>query len=89
MNELLKPCPFCGMDWNDPSDLIDTLYLSSSWVYVWNNNRIMGREQVRAGYEHADFHIWNIICGEHNGGCGATMEGKSKEEVINKWNKRS
>ena len=31
---------------------------------------------------------WNIICQEYSGGCGAIVIADSKEECIEKWNKR-
>jgi hypothetical protein len=82
---VLKPCPFCGTDWND--DLLDTLYMCSSWIYIWNNGKRFS-ERVRAGSPDADYHVWNIVCQLHNGGCGVTLEGYSRSTVVDKWNTR-
>ena len=33
--------------------------------------------------------VWELGCLEHEGGCGATMTGDSREEVLAKWNRRA
>lgn len=32
--------------------------------------------------------VWELGCLEHEGGCGATMHGDSRIEVLAKWNHR-
>ena len=34
-----------------------------------------------------EFTEWNVVCQIHNGGCGRTVYGKSKEESVDRWNK--
>lgn len=34
-----------------------------------------------------EFSQWNIVCQIHNGGCGRTVYGKSKQEAIERWNR--
>jgi hypothetical protein len=29
---------------------------------------------------------WNIVCQIHNGGCNRTVYGKSRQDVIDRWN---
>jgi len=33
-----------------------------------------------------EFSEWNIVCQIHNTGCGRTVYGKSKQDVIGRWN---
>ncbi|MGZ8924493.1 MAG: hypothetical protein ACXW2E_01285 [Nitrososphaeraceae archaeon] len=33
--------------------------------------------------------LWNLVCYETGGGCGASVLGDTKEEVITRWNTRS
>ena len=33
-----------------------------------------------------EFTEWNVICQIHNGGCGRTVYGNSKNEVLKRWN---
>jgi hypothetical protein len=33
--------------------------------------------------------LFQLVCQEHAGGCGATMTGYSVNECIEKWNKRT
>lgn len=86
-----KPCPFCGMQ-IDPED-IDTLYPSGTgWID-------MPFEEVEGGsYRHyvnafahevpKDQWCYKIICNESYGGCAAEIHADSKQEAIEKWNKR-
>lgn len=80
-----KPCPFCGAKIN--ADDIDTLYPSGiGWI------------DADEGYRHyvsiheqplpKDQWCYKIICQEHYGGCGAEIHGDSKEEAVEKWNRR-
>lgn len=33
--------------------------------------------------------IWNLVCYEIGGGCGASVLGDNREDVIQRWNTRS
>ena len=33
-----------------------------------------------------EFSEWNIVCQIHNTGCGRTVYGKSKQDVVDRWN---
>lgn len=33
--------------------------------------------------------MYGVYCQKHNGGCGASMEGGNKQQVIEKWNTRN
>jgi len=33
-----------------------------------------------------EFLEWNMVCQIHNTGCGRTVYGKSKQEVVERWN---
>lgn len=80
---IAKNCPFCGANVN-PNDM-DTLYPSGiAWV------------ESSGGYLHYDSALkypkeqwcYKIICNESYSGCGAEIHGDSKEEALEKWNKR-
>jgi hypothetical protein len=34
-----------------------------------------------------EFTEWNVVCQLHNGGCGRTVYGESKDAVISRWNR--
>ena len=77
-----KHCPCCGRK-VDPEDE-DTLHRSGKWKD--SNNGF--RRYMPSSAE--DFHgwTWSLSCVEHYGGCGLNISGDSKEEVIEKWNRR-
>jgi len=33
-----------------------------------------------------EFTEWNVVCQIHNTGCGRTVYGKSKQDVVDRWN---
>jgi hypothetical protein len=86
-----KPCPFCGLQ-IDPND-IDTLYPSGiGWKEdIWDGEGNVFRHYVSIHKEELPREQWcyKIVCNEHYGGCGAQMSGDSKEETLQKWNKRT
>ena len=80
-----EPCPFCGkkVDMEDH----DTLYPSGSG---WKDN-----EELQIRTYHRAFEVpkeqwcWAMHCPMQSGGCGAEMHGDSREEVLEKWNRRT
>lgn len=77
----MKPCPFCGMTCYPD---IDTLYPAG---YGWKEDD-EGRYYVTAYEVPKEQWCYKLMCNESYGGCGATLYGDSKEEVIAKWNRR-
>lgn len=79
----LKPCPFCGKspDLSDP----DTLHPSgTAWkphgnIRVYCSFRNIPQEQW----------CWQINCPPHMDGCGAELHADSRQEVIDRWNRRA
>lgn len=79
------PCPFCGMavDLEDH----DTLYPSGcGWKFddglqmrTYHNFREVPKEQW----------CYGMHCPTCAGGCGAEIHGDSREEALEKWNKRA
>jgi len=53
-------------------DIMDTIY--PSFLHIDED-----------GVEH---YIYNIVCQESAGGCGAIILGNSVEDCVTKWNKR-
>lgn len=87
MDNILSPCPFCGKELNINEDE-DILYPTGrGWKEVY-----AGRGDLLYFVSYKDVPkeqwCWNIVCPEPSGGCGVTMEGLSKEDVIAKWNER-
>ena len=84
----LKPCPFCGM--TSDTEWEDTLYPSGvGWRLLDRGDRGLCKSYL--GRDRVD--IWEGTCYEINcattyGGCGVSISGDSKEEVIDKWNSR-
>lgn len=77
-------CPFCGMI-PDPEEDEDCLYPSGTG---W-------RDRPNGLREYLDFRMvprsnwcYTLHCVQHHGGCGAEMHGDSRQEAIDKWNKR-
>jgi hypothetical protein len=80
----VEDCPFCGLSVNmdDP----DTLYpngigwkIRSDGMTSYHSFRDVPKEQW----------CYSIHCVTTAGGCGAEISGNSKQECIDKWNRRS
>ena len=88
----LTACPFCGMvsdtDWDD------TLYPTGSfWADHPDGFRHYFSRALYRGDEskmpEPEGKVFQIVCSENYGGCGAEIHGDSIEEVIQKWERRS
>lgn len=78
----ISGCPFCG---HVPEDLEDALHpTGGGWRDDNGNRHYMRRDDPRGVHGK----VWELGCLEHECGCGATMTGDSRDEVIAKWNKR-
>ena len=77
-------CPFCGFAF--PKDLIDNVYPSGTcWIEEEDGFRhYVHRTDVRQKHGQC----YKVVCQEHMGGCGASIDGDSYEEAIEKWNTR-
>ena len=75
-------CPFCG---HSPQDRQDFLHPTGT---AWREDN--GRRHYIRWDDPRGFHgrCWSLTCLEHEGGCGAEMQGDSEEEVIARWNRR-
>jgi len=79
----LKPCPFCG---HTPQDWRDFLHpTGGGWRDDAGQRHYIRRDDPRG--THGE--VWELGCLEHEGGCGATMYGDSRAEVLAKWNARA
>ena len=86
MVEKIKPCPFCGYQIDITDE--DTLYPDGTY---WYDVPEFGR--VYKNINDLDLSIsygrcWGIHCQPIYGGCGASIDGDSEEEVIAKWQSR-
>lgn len=82
----VAPCPFCG---HKPEDEMDFLHpTGSGWRDDMLGEKVM-RHYMRAN-DPRGVHgrCWELNCLEHEGGCGASVSGDSREETIKKWNRR-
>jgi hypothetical protein len=79
----MKPCPFCGhaVDLDDP----DTLYPNGTG---WRINRLGYKTYVDFKDVPQEQWCYNIHCVTTSGGCDASISGDSKQECIDKWNRR-
>lgn len=88
-NDKISPCPFCGseLDVNDP----DVLHREPfGWV-----DKIIGGFMTRQ-YLHRNDPLgsephgqcWSLNCPTIYGGCGVGISGDSREETIQKWERR-
>jgi hypothetical protein len=77
------PCPFCGAE-IDLSDE-DVLYPTGAWKTHESGFRgyLRPNDPTREGL------VWSIHCNVIYGGCSAEMSADSKEEVVQKWNRRA
>lgn len=79
----MKSCPFCGkeIDINDG----DMLYPSGS---VWRDDHGFRTYHPLKDRLKTDNYCYALHCEISAGGCGAEMHGDSKQEVIDKWERR-
>ena len=79
----LKPCPFCGFkpDYEDP----DTLYPNA---VGWKLNTDGSKMYYPFHEVPPEQWCYSLHCVATAGGCGAQVEGDSKEECITLWNTR-
>jgi hypothetical protein len=78
----MKPCPFCGHEVDLENG--DTLYPSS---VGWKDNAF-GRSYHSFREVPQEQWCYSMYCPTTSGGCGCEMSADTKEEVIEKWNKR-
>lgn len=86
MKTQLLPCPFCG---HHNQELEDCIYPSGG--YWFSKNNIIGycsRSNIPKECDNLG-QVWEIVCNENEGGCGAIIYGNSEQEVIDKWNRRA
>lgn len=78
----LKSCPFCG---HVIYDIQDALHPTGRGWRVDDDIRhyLPAKESHRFHGE-----VWSLNCLENEGGCGVEMNGDSREEVIEKWQRR-
>lgn len=84
----IKPCPFCG---HTPLDEMDFLHpIGTGWRDdpIGDNDTMMRHYMRMNDPRGVHGQVWEMNCLEHEGGCGASMHGDSREEVVAKWNRR-
>lgn len=79
-----KPCPFCG--YKLQNNLDDTFYPTGTWKRVEPSG--LTHYVSHRSRKEGDTPVYNVICNEIGGGCGASMMADSPEEGIEKWNRR-
>lgn len=79
----LSPCPFCGMKAEIEDD--DTLYPTGRWREDDGFRHYLLPGDLRT--EHGK--VWTMHCPTNYGGCGAQINGDSRDEAIVKWNRRA
>ena len=83
MNPEMKDCPFCGhkVDMDDP----DTLYPNGIGWRAHEDGFITYHHFLDVPKEQW---CYSMHCVETSGGCGAKITANSKDECIQKWNRR-
>jgi len=85
----LKPCPFCGFSYDHEDDMIDIIYPTGTYWKTFERNGTTYKSYLsRDQRDIAEGKCWLVHCPEHAGGCGAEITGDSREEAIEKWNRR-
>lgn len=89
LQKKLKKCPFCG---HKIQDVIDSVHKTG--IY-WSYNpeldvKLFGTDCQMKHYsaKQTDNPCYRITCLETEGGCSASIDGDTLEEVIDKWNTR-
>jgi len=79
----MKPCPFCGheVDLEDG----DTLYPNTAG---WEDHPDHGRHYCFYQQVPKEQWCYSMHCPTTAGGCGAEISGDSRQEAIDKWNRR-
>lgn len=77
------PCPFCG----HKADLDDDDTLYPSGIY-WRETDGIRHYILLRNRQDGDGQVWGMHCPEVAGGCGAEIDGDTKEEALEKWNRR-
>lgn len=77
-------CPFCGQE--PPEDLSDTLYPSGT---VWQDHEEGFRSYASIRDQPTWARCYTMNCTTNQGGCGASIDGDSLEEVVAAWNRRT
>lgn len=86
-DDFLLPCPFCG---HEVQDLMDGLYKTGTQWFEENGCRhYLGHRMPKPVCFEARGDVWVMNCLENEGGCGACIEADSRNEVIEKWNRRT
>lgn len=78
----LLSCPFCG---HTPQDWQDFLHPTGQ---AWRDDDGMRHYMRWDDPRGTHGQVWELGCLEHEGGCGATMTGDSRQDVLEKWNRR-
>ena len=81
-NPPLLACPFCG---HLPQDWQDFLHPTGR---AWRDDDGMRHYMRWDDPRGTHGQVWELSCLEHEGGCGATMTGDSRQDVLDKWNRR-
>lgn len=80
----MKDCPFCGHKVDLEND--DTLYPNGTG---WKMHPTKGfRGYCRATDVPREQWCWSMHCPTTAGGCGVEMRADSKQEAIDRWNRR-
>ena len=88
MNFFVKKCPFCGfaVDITNP----DTFHPNGlGWIVTDGFVQYDMKQYVSHREVPKEQWCYVLRCPEIYGGCGAEIHGDSKQECLDKWNKRA